>query len=130
MGPTFIIVLAAVLGVMLTVSGIIGVWLAMRTAQHTQTVKNFREAAASWREKAEALASDLAGMQQELAALRENYADLLHEHEVLKNVVTGKSALEALGVHLEQAKSDIILEVRMSRETLENLIGEHHHDPT
>lgn len=123
MSSAFIITIAAIIGVLLTAAGIIGAWLAMRTAQHTQTVQNFREASASWREKAEAQASDLAVMQSEMAALTAKYDALRQEHEALKNVVTGKAAIEALGVSLEQARNDIIVEIRLSRQSLEDLIG-------
>lgn len=126
---TLLIVTTAVIGVLLTVAGIAGVWLAMRTGQNTQTVKNFRDAAASWREKAEALGSDLVTLQGELASLRTEHDKLQTEHESLKNVVTGKAALEALGVQMDAARSEIILEVRLNRgviESLESLMGEGH----
>jgi uncharacterized coiled-coil DUF342 family protein len=123
-----LIILTAILGVLLTVAGVAGVWMAMRTSQHAQTVRNFREASASWREKAEATSADLATVHEEMAELRQQYDRLLAEHEVLKNVITGKSALEALGVQVEQAKTDIVLEVRLSKEALEHLIGGNSHD--
>jgi uncharacterized coiled-coil DUF342 family protein len=122
MASTLIIVLIAVLGFLLTLGGIIGVWLAVRTAQNTQTVKNFREAASSWREKAEALASDLLTVQGEMAELQKQHKNLQAEHDVLKNVVTGKSAIESLGVQMTDAREAIILEVRLSKEALEQLI--------
>ena len=124
MSATLLIVAAAVIGVLLTVAGVIGVWLAMRTGQNTQTVKNFREAAASWREKAEALGSDLATVQAELTSLRTAHDALQVQHEVLKDLVTGKAAIEALGIQVDNAKSEIILEVRLNRGVLESLIGE------
>lgn len=123
MSPTLLVVLTAIIGVLLVIAGSVGVWLAMRTGQHTQTVKNFRDAAASWREKAEALGSDLATLQGEMTGLQAEHGMLRAEHQALKNVVTGKAAIEALGLQLEQAKSDIILEVRLSREPLKHPPG-------
>lgn len=123
MSGTLLIIAAAVIGVLLTTAGVVGVWLAMRTAEHTQTVRNFREASASWREKAESQAADLAAVQAEMTTLKSKYDELRRDYEALKRVVTGTSAMEALGVTLEQAKSDIILEIKINRETLQGLVG-------
>jgi hypothetical protein len=129
MTATLLITLAAILGVLLTVASVFGVWLGLRNAQTGQTLKNFREASASWREKAEALGADLDTVRSDLAELRKQYRELLSEHEVLKNVVTGKAAIEALGVQVEKAKTDIILEVHLSAEALRRLIdGEDDHE--
>jgi uncharacterized coiled-coil DUF342 family protein len=112
-----VITITAVLGVLLTMAGSVGVWLAMRTGQNTQTVKNFRDAAASWREKAEALAADLATIQSELTTLRAQYDQLMAEHNMLKDVVSGRTAIEALGMQVENAKKDIIQEIRLQQHT-------------
>lgn len=102
---------------MLTVAGVAGVWLSLRTAQNSQTLKNFRDASASWREKADALSSDLATMQAELTALTAKYATLLAAHEVLKNVVTGRSEIEAMAEQMSKYKNEIIREIRVTRTT-------------
>lgn len=122
MNSALVITITAVLGILLTVAGILGVWLAMRTGQNTQTVRNFRDAAASWREKAEAMAADFAAVQSELAELRAQHEQLKQSHDVLANLVTGKSAIDALSVQIDQVKSDITLEIRLSQETLQHLI--------
>jgi hypothetical protein len=115
---TLIVVLAAVIGVMLTVAGVAGVWLSLRTAQNSQTLKNFRDASASWREKADALTSDLASMQAELTALTAKYTTLLAAHEVLKNVVTGRSEIEAMATQMGEYKDEIIREIRTVKATV------------
>lgn len=117
----WVITTAAVLGILLTVAGITGVWLAMRTAQNTQTVRNFRDATASWREKAEALDSDLGSLRTEMAALQGLYVTLQQKYEALQEVVTGKAAIEHLGVQVSDAKSEIILEIRLNRDVLNAL---------
>lgn len=124
MGSTLIITVAAALGILLTVAGVIGVWLAMRTAQHTQTVKNFRDASSSWREKAEALDSDLTSLRAELKALRELYRVLQQKHEALQDVVTGRTAIEHLALQVGDAKSEIILEIRLNRDIISQLAGQ------
>jgi gas vesicle protein len=124
-----IITVTAVLGVLLTVAGSLGVWLAMRTGQNTQTVRNFRDAAQSWREKAEAMAADLVTVQGELTQLRIEYDQLKQEHNVLRDVVSGKSTLDALSVQMDQVKNEITLEIRLSTESVQNLIeGMSSHD--
>jgi uncharacterized protein YlxW (UPF0749 family) len=116
-----VITAVAVLGILLTVAGVIGVWLAMRTAQHTQTVKNFRDAAESWREKAEATDSELTSMRTEMTELRQQYTSLLQKHEALQDVVTGRTAIENLGVQVGDAQSAIIAEIRQNRDLLHAL---------
>lgn len=122
MSSALIITATAVVGVLLTIAGSLGVWLAMRTGQNTQTVRNFRDAAASWREKAEAMAADLATIQAELTTLRAQHEKLQQEHNVLRNVVSGKSALDALSMQLDQAKNEITVEIRLSKESIQHLI--------
>jgi len=119
---TLLITFAAVVGVLLTVAGIVGAWLAVRTGQNTQTVRNFQDAAASWREKAESVAADLLTVQTELAALRAAHDKLQQAYNTLRDVVTGRSALEALSVQLDEAKKDITLEIRLSKDALHTLI--------
>lgn len=118
---TTLVIFTAILGVLLTVAGTGGVWLAIKTGQSGQTVKNFQDAAASWREKADALSSDLDSVRAELKILHRQHDKLQSEHEALKNVVIGKSALEALGVQVNEARTQIILEVRLNREILSSL---------
>lgn len=108
-----VITVTAVLAVLLTVAGAAGVWLAMRTAQNSQTLKNFRDASASWREKADALTSELVSVRADLLELTGKYATLLAAHEVLKGVVTGQSAIEELAATMGDYKNEIIKEIRM-----------------
>jgi nicotinate-nucleotide pyrophosphorylase len=117
MKPDVIIVIAAVIGVMLTVAGVAGVWLSLRTAQNSQTLKNFRDASASWREKADALASDLASVQADLAELTAKYTTLLAAHEALQNVITGRSEIAAMSVQMGKYKDEIIREIRSARKS-------------
>lgn len=126
--PTLVIILAAVLGILLTVSGSLGVWLALRTGQNTQTLKNFRDSAASWRDKAEATDSELASVRAELADTKAELADLQLRHTALKDVVTGREALEALGLQVDKVKDEIIFEIRLNRGALDTLIGTHNND--
>lgn len=109
-----VVTVTAVLAIVLTVAGAAGVWLAMRTAQNSQTLKNFRDASASWREKADALTDELVAVRADLVALTSKYATLLAAHEVLKDVVTGQSALEELTERMGEYKDDIIKEIRVA----------------
>lgn len=121
MSPTTLVVIAAVIGVLLTVAGSVGVWLAIRTGQSSQTVKNFQEAAASWREKAEALSSDLENVRTEMAALRSQHERLQFEHEALKDVVTGKTAVEAMAAQMGLYKDEILSEIQKNGRLLQTL---------
>jgi peptidoglycan hydrolase CwlO-like protein len=56
--------------VLLAAAGAVGTFAALRVGRHAQTVKNFSDAARSWREKAEAQESDLSTVKTDNAALQ------------------------------------------------------------
>lgn len=122
---TLIAVAAAVIGVLLVVAGAVGVWLAIRTGQNTQTLANFREAAKSWREKAEALQSDLDTVKQELAGAQAELTDVRGKYAVLEGIVTGKAEISALASQVEHLRGDIL----RGLDGLESMIRTGHEPP-
>jgi len=111
-------VAASILGVLLVAATSVGAWAALRVGKNTQTVANYREAAASWREKSDSQQAEIADLRQQLsenrtaaaeaqAAASTKVADLEAQVHVLQGVVTGRAQLEALGTELNTSVASI-----------------------
>ena len=86
-------VLIALVALVITAAGTIGAWAALRVGKNTSTVSNYREAAQSWRLKSESQDAEIKELQSENADLRKQVADLSGQVGVLRDMITGASAI-------------------------------------
>ena len=112
-------VIAGLLALFIAALGVIGGWAALRVSKQTQTVKNFRDAAESWRQKSESQDNRIAELEHENAELRKQLADLQGQVTVLRDLATGASAIAE-----HEAKADRRQESIMTRlGAIEGILG-------
>ena len=92
--------IAGVLGVIIAVGTLLGT--AMRVGRQTTTVNNYREAAQSWEAKARAQESEIADLQAKVVVLEQARAGQDKEIQVLRDMVTGRTAIAELTVALKE----------------------------
>ena len=112
--------------VMLAVAGALGTFAAMRVGKHAQVIKNFEDAAKSWREKAEAQESDIGQLKAENAQLDQEVSELRGQVSVLREIV--RSALEQLVT--SSGNSDVVarIETLLARGRDESKRGDSQHE--
>jgi len=72
---------------LLAAAGAVGTFAALRVGRHAQTIRNFSDAARSWREKAEAQESELDALQAGNAALQTQVAALRTQMTALRELI-------------------------------------------
>lgn len=98
MSSSAIVTWIAVLGFLITAAGLVGV--SMRVGRNSQTVANYREAAASWEAKARAQEGQITQLQAADAAKKEQITELTAKVQLLQDMVTGKTAIEQLAAQV------------------------------
>lgn len=78
----------------LTAAGIVG--MGFRVGSNTQTMANYRETAASWKEKSDAQEAQITALEKSSAAKDHQIAELQAKVEVLERLVLGESTARAL----------------------------------
>jgi cell division protein FtsB len=108
MNATIISILIGVLGFVIVAVGGIGAWSALRVGKQTQTVKNFRDAAESWRQKSESQDNRITELENENTELRKVVADLQGQVSVLRDLATGTSAILEHDAKADRRQDDIM----------------------
>jgi len=109
--------LGAVLVVLLTLGTAVGTWAALRTGRQSQIIKNYRDAANSWKEKSEAQEAELQQLKTELEnsnRANEQYqmrstariAELETQVTILQNIVTAREEFDYLNGQVKSLKDD------------------------
>ena len=84
------------IALLLAGAGAIGTWAALRVGKNAQVLKNYRDVAASWKEKAEAQEDQIKDLITDLATAHAETNRLSDRVTFLQDAVTGKSAIDAL----------------------------------
>jgi hypothetical protein len=92
--------IAGVLGLIIAAGTLLGT--SLRVGRQTATVSNYREAAQSWESKARAQESEISDLQAKVLALENSKAAQDAEIRVLRDMVTGRSALAELQQTIQQ----------------------------
>lgn len=90
----------AVLGFLITAGGLVGV--SLRIGRNTQTVSNYREAAAAWEAKAKAQEGQIDELQAAHEHSAQEVTELRAKVQVLQDLVTGKTAIEQLATQVAE----------------------------
>ena|SRR5882762_2977200 len=109
--------LAAVAALLIIVGTSVGTWAALRTGRQSQIIKNYRDAANSWREKSEAQEAETKQLRTELddnKRLMERYqvrseariSELETQLTILQNIVTGREEFDYLNSQVKSLKED------------------------
>jgi hypothetical protein len=109
--------LGIILSALLIIGTSVGTWAALRTGKQSQIIKNYRDAANSWREKSEAQEAISKEQQEEIRQLRfeledvkRNTAARVSELEtqvsVLQGIVTGRDEFDYLNAQVKELRSD------------------------
>lgn len=109
--------LGAILAVLLILGTAVGTWAALRTGRQSQIIKNYRDAANSWREKSEAQEAEIRQLRSELDESRratEQYqlsstariAELETQVTILQNIVTAREEFDYLNIQVKSLKED------------------------
>jgi len=89
-----ILVWVGIASFLLTAAGIVG--MGFRVGSNTQTVKNYRDTAQSYKERADAQEVQISSLQAALANKDHQIAELQAKMEVLERLVLGESTAKAL----------------------------------
>jgi len=117
LGIGFFQTLAAVAALLIIVGTSVGTWAALRTGRQSQIIKNYRDAANSWREKSEAQEAETKQLRTELddnKRLMERYqvrseariSELETQLTILQNIVTGREEFDYLNSQVKSLKED------------------------
>lgn len=109
--------LGLVLTVLLAAGTALGTWAALRTGRQSQIIKNYRDAANSWREKSEAQASEISQLREDLREnrrLADEYqahsaariAELETQVAVLTGIVTARDEFNYLNDQVKGLRTD------------------------
>lgn len=109
--------LGAILAVLLILGTSVGTWAALRTGRQSQIIKNYRDAANSWREKSEAQEAEIRQLRTELEETRrtnEQYqarsqakiSELETQLTILQNIVTARDEFNYLKEQVKELKDD------------------------
>lgn len=109
--------LGGLLAALLILGTAVGTWAALRTGRQSQIIKNYRDAANSWREKSEAQEAEISQLRSELNESKratEQYqaismariADLETQVAVLQNIVTAREEFDYLNGQVKGLKDD------------------------
>jgi hypothetical protein len=93
--------IAGVLGLIIAAGTLLGT--SLRVGRQTATVSNYREAAQSWESKARAQESEISDLQAKVLALEQAKGAQDAEIRVLRDMVTGRSALADLQQAIQQS---------------------------
>jgi cell division protein FtsB len=105
---TVLIILGSLVGILLVTAGTVGTWAAMRVGKNTQTVSNYREAAQSWQLKSQAQGAEIKELQAENTELRKQVADLSGQVGVLRDLITGASAVAEHDTRVNAYHSEVM----------------------
>jgi TolA-binding protein len=111
---TILVTLLLVIGTAVTVAAVFG---SFRVARNTSAVTSYRDAAQGWQAKAEAQKVEISDLQTELATANASIEHLEKRVQMLTDMVTSRTLIEALAVNLEghhevmMTKADEIIEV-------------------
>jgi predicted RNase H-like nuclease (RuvC/YqgF family) len=120
-------VLAAVVAVLLAIAGSIGGVAVFRSTRNTAIVTNYKQAADSYRERAEALEVETRDLHATNQQQAQQIAALQAQVQTLGDIVSGRSAIEELHRHMSEslgaitrqidaAQGAVVTEIRTSRE--------------
>lgn len=97
MGTNIILAVVAVVGLLITTASVMGTF---RVSRNTQTVSTYREAAQAWQTKAEAQEEVINDLKTQLAEANAKIEELSKRVQMLQDVVTSRSIVEALAHEL------------------------------
>jgi hypothetical protein len=112
---TALSVLVAIVSLVVVCLGAIGGWAALRTARNVNTAKVYADAADAWKEKSEAQEQQINDLKSVCAEQAHQIEELQTHVRVLEGVVTGRSAIEALGADLVKWHGEILTEIQTNR---------------
>jgi hypothetical protein len=93
--------IVAIIALLITAGGVVGT--SLRVGRNSQTVANYREAAASSEAKANAQKGQIEELQAAHELAVQEVTDLRAKVQVLQDMVTGKTAIEQLTVQVTEA---------------------------
>lgn len=98
---TVVTIFGILITILLSAAGVVGTWAALRVGKNAQTIKNYRSAADSWKERAEAQDAKITEQNEEISrmhtentALRQEIAELRGQIGILTALV--RSAISDL----------------------------------
>lgn len=87
----------AVVGMAIALAALFGVFVARyRTSKDDETLSIWRGEAEAWKEKAQRLETTLSAQQKSIDLLTDRINKVEHENEMLRELVTGRKAIEEL----------------------------------
>lgn len=98
--------IAGIIGVIVAIGSLLGT--SMRVGRQTATVNNYREAAQSWEAKARSQGSEITDLKAKTLALEKASSAQIAEIQVLKDMVTGRQAIEELKGTIADLESKMI----------------------
>lgn len=112
-----------VLGLLIAIAGSLGVWSAFKTQRNVQVAKLYQDTAEGWQKKSEMLEGQVEDLTNEKDRLKaqnatqaRQIADLHGQIAVLRDVVSGKSAVELLTTEFRDTASKILEEIHRNRQ--------------
>jgi hypothetical protein len=91
--------LIAIIGLLITVAGLIGA--SFRIGRNAQTVNTYREAANAWESKAKAQADEIDELRDKLAVAEATIEKMQARLKLLEEMVTGRIAITDLTIKME-----------------------------
>lgn len=109
--------LGAILGLLLIIGTAVGTWSALRTGRSSQILKNYRDAANSWKEKSEAQDAEIQQLRSDLADVKRTnelnertatarIAELETQVTILQNIVTAREEFDYLNGQVRGLRED------------------------
>jgi predicted PurR-regulated permease PerM len=104
---TFLTILVAVLGFVLTVAAAVGSVAAFKISRNTETVKNYKENAASWKERSETQQVEIGTQSEKIQAQAQLIAELQGQVHTMQEILSGRTDAKELAELFRTGMSEL-----------------------